>query len=105
MLEIVSRRRTMDDNAPHTHVETALLLLLSFLCMAQGLGVGMIARMKLNARLHDLPPKNHKGKTGSKPRIGKRLTSMEKRLSDPQFKWGKIVFSEWYGHTEKEMMI
>jgi hypothetical protein len=60
--------------------------------MAQGLGVGMIARMKLNARLHDLPPKNHKGKTGYKPPVGKRLTSMEKRLSDLTIQVGKNSF-------------
>jgi DDE superfamily endonuclease len=72
----------------------------------QNLGVGIIARMKLNARLFDLPPKQHpKNKRGPKPPVGKQLLSMEKRLTDKRFKWRKVIFSEWYGNTSKEMMI
>ncbi len=73
---------------------------------AQQVGIGMIARMKLNARLYELPPKQYpKNKRGPKPPVGKRLLSMEKRLTDKRIKWTKVVFSEWYGHTKKEMMI
>ncbi len=73
---------------------------------AQKVGIGMIARMKLNARLYELPPKQYpKSKRGPKPPVGKRLLSMEKRLTDKRIKWTKIVFSEWYDHANKEMMI
>lgn len=73
---------------------------------AQEVGVGMIARMKLNARLYELPPKEYaKDKRGPKPPVGKRLLSMDKRWNDKRIKWKKVVFSEWYGQTTKEMMI
>jgi len=73
---------------------------------AQQLGVGMIARMKLNARLYHLPAKRYpKGKRGPKSPVGKRLLSMDKRLTDKRIKWKKVVFSQWYGQANKEMMI
>jgi hypothetical protein len=73
---------------------------------AQQVGVNIIARMKLNARLYDLPPKQYpKHKRGPKSPVGKRLLSMDKRLTDKRIKWRKVIFSEWYGHTAKEMMI
>jgi len=66
----------------------------------------MIARMKLNARLYKLPPKQYpKSKRGPKPPVGKRLLRMDKRLNDKRIKWKKITFSQWYGHSTKEMMI
>ncbi len=73
---------------------------------AQEVGIGMIARMKLNARLYELPAKQYpKSKRGPKPPVGKRILSMEKRLKDKRIKWTKIIFSEWYGQTDKEMMV
>lgn len=72
---------------------------------AQNLGIGMIARMKLNARLFHLPPKQATNKRGPKPPVGKRLLSMEKRLTDKQTKWTKLLFTEWYGQINKEMLV
>ncbi|MCP4009701.1 MAG: transposase [Proteobacteria bacterium] len=73
---------------------------------AQQVGVGMIARMKLNSRLYHLPPKHYPaGKRGPRPPVGKRLLGMGKRVADKRTKWRKVVFSEWYGRTDKEMMI
>lgn len=73
---------------------------------AQQVGIGMIARMKLNSRLYHLPPKHYPdGKRGPKPMVGKRLLGMDKRVTDKRIKWRKIFFSEWYGHKHKEMMI
>lgn len=73
---------------------------------AQEVDVGMIARMKLNARLYHLPPKQYpKSKTGPKPPVGKRLLNMDKRLSDKRIKWKNVLFSEWYGQTTKQMMV
>ena len=73
---------------------------------AQNLGVGLIARMKLNARLFHLPlTKWPKSKRGPKPPVGKRLLDMKKRLTDKRVKWKCIIFSEWYGTQNKEMLI
>lgn len=73
---------------------------------AQSHGIGMIARMKLNARLFHLPAaKQPQGKPGPKPSVGKRLLSMEKRLTDKRIKWTRVLFSEWYGKRRKEMLI
>lgn len=68
--------------------------------------IGMIARMKLNARLYELPPKDYpKGKRGPKPPVGKRLMSMGKRLSEKGIKWDSVVFSHWYGNRDKVMLM
>jgi hypothetical protein len=73
---------------------------------AQDIEIGIIGRMKMNARLFHLPPNQYpKNKRGPKPPIGKRLLNMEKRLTDKRIKWVNVVFSEWYGEKQKEMMI
>jgi len=73
---------------------------------AQSLGIGMIARMKLNARLFNLPhPQRTKGKRGPKPLVGAPLADMEKQLTAPCVNWTNLIFSEWYGNRNKEMMI
>lgn len=73
---------------------------------AQRLGVGMIARMKLNAQLFELPPKERpKGKRGPMPKTGERILGMEERLTSKKTKWARVTFSEWYGKREKEMLL
>lgn len=74
---------------------------------AQSLNIGMIARMKFNARLFHLPPSSGKrpNKPGPVPPVGKRILDMTKRLTDKRIIWKTVVFSEWYGHKEKEMLI
>jgi len=73
---------------------------------AQQCGIGLIARMKFNARLFQLPPKEYpRNKRGPKPPVGKRLLSMEKRLTDKRIKWKSVIFPEWYGHCKKKMLI
>lgn len=73
---------------------------------AQHAGVGLIARMKLNARLYHLPPKKYpKNKPGPKPPVGKRLLGMAKRLTDKRVKWTTVNFSDWYGQTDKQMLL
>lgn len=72
---------------------------------AQELDIGLIARMKMNARLFAFPPPQPKGKRGRKPQIGKRLLSMDKRLTDKRIKWQEVTFSEWYGTSDKTMLI
>lgn len=68
--------------------------------------IGLIARMKLNARLYDLPPKVYpKGKRGPKPPVGEQLPNMKKYLTDKGLKWKKVSFSQWYGNREKQMLV
>lgn len=72
----------------------------------QKAGVHLVARMKLTARLFDFPPKDRPSNIrGPKPDIGKRLKAMTDLLVDPTTQWTKVVFSEWYGNKEKEMMV
>lgn len=73
---------------------------------SQQCGIGLIARMKLNARLYHLPPTKYpKSKRGPKPPVGKRLLSMEKRVTDKRIKWKSVLFSHWYGNRNKRMLI
>ena len=73
---------------------------------AQKCNIGLIARMKLNARLYHLPPaKKPKNKPGPVPPVGKRILSMEKRLTDKRIKWKSVTFSHWYGSTDKRMLM
>ena len=73
---------------------------------AQRLKIGMIARMKMNARLFDLPPKNYpKNKRGPIPPVGERIQSMSNRLIDKNTAWKSVTFSEWYGNRDKKMLL
>lgn len=73
---------------------------------AQKMKIGMIGRMKLTARLFKCPPKKRKkGSRGPMPCVGKRLLPMKKRLTDGRIKWKSVIFSEWYGQQQKEMLI
>jgi len=73
---------------------------------AQRCGIGMIARMKFNARLYHLPPTVYpKNKRGPKPPVGEKLLSMKKRLTDKRIQWQTVTFSEWYGNQKKQMLM
>jgi len=68
--------------------------------------VGLIARMKLNARLYELPCENPpKSKQGSKSPVGKRLMDMKERLTHKDAQWQKVTFSHWYGNQDKMMLL
>lgn len=72
----------------------------------KNVGVHLIARMKLNARLFDFPDKDRSTNIpGPKPDIGKRLKAMTDLLISPSTQWTNIVFSEWYGKKKKQMMV
>lgn len=72
---------------------------------ARGFGLGLIVRMRIDARLFNFPPPPITGKRGPKPKIGKRILDMTKRLTDKRIKWTKVVFSDWYGQGQKAMLI
>ena len=68
-------------------------------------GIGLVSRLKFNARLFHLPKAKPPGKRGRNPLIGGRILGMEKRLTDRRINWQTICFSEWYGRREKKMDI
>ncbi len=73
---------------------------------AQRQKIGMIARMKMNARLFHLPPENYpKNKPGPVPPVGERIQRMNERLVDKNTVWKSVTFSEWYGNRNKKMLL
>ena len=68
-------------------------------------GIGLISRMRMDARLFHFPPPVTKGKRGPKPKIGKRILDMTRRLDDQRIKWTSVVFDQWYGKTDKVMLV
>lgn len=69
------------------------------------LGIGLIVRMRMDARLFHFPPAPVKGKRGPKPKVGQRILDMTKRLTDGRIKWTEVTFTEWYGKQDKRMLI
>lgn len=67
--------------------------------------VGLISRMRLDARLFHFPPTPPKGKRGPKPKIGRRIMRMTQRLTDARIKWTEVTFLDWYGGSKKRMLI
>lgn len=67
--------------------------------------IGLVVRMRMDARLFHFPPPSVEGKRGPKPKIGSRILAMDKRQNDKRVKWIEVVFDEWYGETQKKMMI
>jgi len=79
---------------------------LELFMQAQKRNVGMIARMKLNARLYELPAEEYpSNKPGPKPPVGERLQAMSEKLTDEKTVWKSVTFSEWYGNSDKEMLM
>lgn len=72
---------------------------------AREVGIGLIVRMRLDARLFHFPATPPPGKRGPKPKIGKRILCMTKRMTDKRIKWQQVVFDEWYGKKHKTMMV
>jgi DDE superfamily endonuclease len=100
------RRRTIGLNRSVYLVGDGTFATYELFMHAQRLGIGMIARMKFNARLFHLPPsKRPKGQRGPKPPVGIRLLDMQKRLTDKRVKWKRLIFSQWYNRRNKEMLI
>ena len=70
---------------------------------APSVGVDMIVRMRMDARLYHFPTPPPKSKRGPKAKIGKRQSPMEQRLNDPKASWQKATFTHWYGRKNKMM--
>ena len=62
----------------------------------------LIARLRLDACLHDFPGPQPKGKHGRKPKKGARLPNLAQRLADPTTDWRTLTIP-WYGGADKEV--
>jgi hypothetical protein len=64
----------------------------------------LVARLRLDACLHDFPGPQPKGKHGRKPKKGARLPNLAQRLADPITNWRTLTIP-WYGGADKEVEI
>ena len=66
-----------------------------------------IVRFRIDAALYDFAPIYEKGKRpAGRPALkGKRQASLTERLNDQKTKWTTVIFSEWYGQTNKKVLI
>lgn len=72
---------------------------------AQQVDIGLIVRMRMDARLFDFPSPPPAGRRGPKPKIGARILAMSERLRQGDTKWKEVIFNEWYGKKDKRMLI
>jgi hypothetical protein len=69
-------------------------------CQRFNIPVKLVARLRLDAVLHDPPGPQPKGKPGPKPKKGARQPSLAQRLKEPNTVWHKLVIP-WYGAETK----
>jgi hypothetical protein len=62
----------------------------------------LVARLRLDATLHEPPGPQPEGKRGPKPKKGRREPSLKARLEDPQSEW-QSVSVPWYAGEEKSL--
>jgi hypothetical protein len=63
-----------------------------------------VARLRLDAVLHDFPAPQPKSKRGRKPKKGPRQPNLHQRLLDPQTLW-RTVSVRWYGEKSKTVAL
>jgi hypothetical protein len=66
------------------------------------LKIGLITRLKINARLYDFPPIDEPGKRGRKKTKGAKLFSFREMIGMPDLDWKEIVV-EGYGKKKKRL--
>lgn len=64
-------------------------------CIGYANPVTYVARLRLDAALHDWPGPQPKGKRGPKPKKGRRQPSLKARLTDPTTVWRPLTL-DWY---------
>ena len=69
-------------------------------CQRRQYPVKLVSRLRLDARLFDLPGPRPKGKRGPDPKKGVRQPSLADRLQDPKTCWQTLKVP-WYGGQEK----
>lgn len=67
--------------------------------------VTWITSLRMDAALYDPAPPRPKRKVGRGRIKGDRQPSLTQRLNDPDTKWQRVCFSEWYGEQNKIMAI
>lgn len=71
---------------------------LAWLCLK--LKIGLITRLKMNARLYDFPPIDEQGKRGRKKTKGAKLFNFKEMIEMPDLGWKEIIV-EGYGRKKK----
>lgn len=70
----------------------------------QRLGVTLVTRLRIDAKLYDAPSPQPKSKRGPKPKKGARQPNFAARLADPATEW-KTVTIAWYGGERKSVEV
>ena len=65
----------------------------------------MVTRLRLDARLFDPPPPHRPGTRGRRRVTGPRQPTLVRRLADPASRWRRVVVSQWYGDSRRELDI
>jgi len=73
-------------------------------CQALPQPVRHVARLRLDAVLHDFPAPQPKSKRGRKPKKGPRQPNLQQRLGDPQTAW-RTVTVRWYGGQPRRLAL
>jgi len=66
--------------------------------------VRLIARLRLDAQLHDPPAPRRPGQRGRPAKKGARQRRLRERVTHPQTRWKKVTVP-WYGGTERRLAI
>jgi len=64
-----------------------------------------ITRLRLDARLYEPAPPRRSGQTGRPRRKGRRLPSLQQRLTDRKTTWRRITVPHWYGAGPRPIQI
>ena len=67
--------------------------------------VGVVSRLRLDARLFDPAPPRKRRAIGRPPVKGARLPSLKERLESPATRWRKVSIDGWCGRTERRLHI
>lgn len=65
----------------------------------------LICPLRMDAQLFDFVPPRPKGKRGRHRKKGKRQAKLKDRLVDKNTTWIKIIVTQWYKHTNVELLV
>jgi hypothetical protein len=64
-----------------------------------------ITRLRLDAQLYAPAPPRRKGQIGRPRRKGRRLPSLQQRVTDRKTKWSKVTVPHWYGAGPRTIQV
>lgn len=67
--------------------------------------VTMVTRLRLDAALHDPPPRRKPRQRGRPRVVGRRQPSLQQRLANPKTRWRRLLVTGWYGRGERVLEI